>query len=181
MSRLAALLRGVNVGGKHVLPMAELRALLEQLGCRDVETLLQSGNAVFAADARAARGLGERLERALVRRFGFEVPVVLRSAADLARVLARNPFLADGAPEDALHVAFLRERPARARAAALDPGRSPGDAFALVGSELYLHLPNGVARTRLTSAWLDASLGTVATVRNWRTATKLARLAAGEA
>jgi uncharacterized protein (DUF1697 family) len=171
-----ALLRGINVGGKHLVPMEELRGLAVEAGCREVRTYIQSGNLVLVADAATAGALPERLGAALARRFGFEVPVVVRSAAQLQRVVEASPFVGRGCDPDQLYVAFLAGKPGAAAARRLDPQRSPGDSFALVGSEVHLHLPNGAARTRLTNAWLDAALETVSTARNWRTVLKLIEL-----
>jgi len=172
-----ALLRGINVGGKNKLPMAALRTLFEELGCTGVRTYIQSGNVVFGASARLAGTLAAALSARIRARHGLEVPVLLRSAAELARTLARNPFLRAGEPVESLHVAFLAAVPAKRAAASLDPERSPGDRFALVGRDLYLCLPNGVGRTKLTNAWLDRGLETTSTVRNWRTVTTLAEMA----
>jgi uncharacterized protein (DUF1697 family) len=164
-----ALLRGINVGGKNLIPMVELTALFETAGARELRTYIQSGNVVFAASAADAPRIAERVRLAIARQRGFETPVVLRSAADWRAALEHNPFLAEGADPRSLHVAFLADEPSRARAAALDPRRSPGDRFQLLGRELYLHLPNGVARSKLTNAWIDRSLSTTSTLRNWRT------------
>ncbi len=172
-----ALLRGVNVGGKNRLPMIDLRTLLEDLGCRQVRTLIQSGNAVFAAAADRGELLPGQIADGLAERFGFAVPVVLRSAAELTAVLARNPFIAAGRDPATLHVAFLAVRPCAAAVAALDPDRSPPDEFRIDGREVFLHLPNGVARSKLTNAWLERGLGTTSTVRNWTTVGALAAIA----
>jgi len=174
-----ALLRGINVGGKNRLRMADLVALLEEAGARDARTHLQSGNAVFAASRALAERLPRRLSAALAREHGLTVPVVLRSARELAAVAAHNPFLDEGADPSTLAVAFLAERPARSALAALDPERSPGDRLVARGRELYLHFPNGAARSKLTNAYLDRTLGTTSTVRNWRTVRALADLVGG--
>ena len=164
-----ALLRGINVGGKNKLPMRDLAALCTKLGCRDVRTYIQSGNVVFAAAPRVAARFAAELSRGIEDEFGLKVPVVMRSAAQLRAVVAGNPWIARGVDAEQLHVAFLADPPARAAVAALDQQRSPGDAFVVAGQEVYLHLPNGVARSKLTNAWFDAQLDTVSTIRNWRT------------
>jgi uncharacterized protein (DUF1697 family) len=120
--------------------------------------------------------MSARIERRIDEEVGLRVPVVLRSADELAAVVAKNPFVRAGADEDQLHVMFLAAKPTAAQARALDPARSPGDEFALVGRDLYLKLPNGVARTKLTNAYFDKALGTVGTARNWRTVLKLVEL-----
>ncbi len=179
----AAFLRGINVGGKHKLPMSELRAFFAELGARDVRTYIQSGNVVFRAEEAVARELAADFERRAEARFGFPVPAVVRSAPELRAVLAGNPFLADRAADDAdakaLHVLFLASEPDPAAVAGLDPERSAPDAFAVQGREIYLHLPNGMARTRLTNAYFDRALGTTSTGRNWRTVRTVAAMIEG--
>jgi len=178
-SRHIALLRGINVGGKHRLPMAELVAVFEAAGARDVATYIQSGNVLFTASAAAARRIPAGVERAIAARFGFEAPVIVRTAAELRRVAGANPFLRAGTDGAGLHVGFLKDRPSAAATRALDPRRSPPDRVALNGRELYLEFPNGSARTRFTSAYLDSTLRTTCTVRNWRTVLTLVEMSAG--
>ena len=173
-----ALLRGINVGGKNLLPMKELVKLFEKAGAVDVATYIQSGNVVFSNPAAALDGFAGEMAAAIEKRFGLRVPVVLRSAKEIAAVLAKNPFLTPRADPKTLHVAFLAAKPAAADAARLDPKRSPGDSFELRGRDLYLHLPNGVAKTKLTNDYLDRTLATVATVRNWNTVGKLVEMSA---
>ncbi len=172
-----ALLRGINVGGKHKLPMAELARIFDELGCSEVRTYIQSGNVVYLAEAALAARVPALVAAALEAQRGFAVPVVGRSAAELAAVAAGNPFLAEGADPATLHVAFLAAAPRAAAIAALDPDRSPPDRFHLVGRELYLCLPNGVARSKLTNDYLDRTLGTTSTIRNWKTVLALVELA----
>ena len=176
--RYVALLRGINVGGRNKLRMADLRALLEDLGAEDVATYIQSGNAVFSASAKLAKTVATRLSERLASDFELHVPVVLRRADELRAALDADPFAAEGADERHLHVAFLAERPSAARVRTLEPDRSPPDRFALVGRELFLCCPNGLARTKLTSQWIDSRLGTTATVRNRRTVLAILDLAA---
>lgn len=173
LQRYIALLRGVNVGGKNRVPMEDLRGLVIEAGGEEPRTYIQSGNVVFEASAAAAKRLAGELETLLSDRLGVKSPVVLRSAAELAVVADAVPFTGTRADPASLHVMFLAAKPAKPKAAALNPDRSPGDAFALVGREVYLHLPNGAARTKLTNAYFDSTLGTVSTVRNWRTVQKL--------
>jgi uncharacterized protein (DUF1697 family) len=172
-----ALLRGINVGGKNLVPMRALAEVFAEAGCTEVRTWIQSGNVVFRAPDGVATRVPARVGAALQARFGFRVPVVTRTAAELHRVVRENPFLGDGEDEGCLHVAFLAERPGAGRVAALDPARSPTDRFAVRGREIYLHCPNGLGRTLLTNAWFDSRLGTASTVRNWRTVLKLLELA----
>lgn len=164
--KYAALLRGINVGGKNKLPMKELAALFTAAGYQNVETYIQSGNVVFEAPAALAKRLPERIREAIAERFGFHVPLTVRSGGELAKVVAGNPFLAQGAAEKELHVYFLADEPA---AAELDAKRSLPDEFVLQGREIYLRLANGMGRTKLTNAYFDSKLKTVCTARNWAT------------
>ena len=168
-----ALLRGINVGGKNLLPMLDLIALFDGAGCTNAQSYIQSGNIVFRASPAVAARIPAVIAKAVTERFGFEAPVLVRSDEDLARVAKENPFLGAGADEALLHVAFLAESPGAAQVAALDAGRSPPDEFTVRGREIYLRCPNGMARTRLTNQYFDAKLSTTSTMRNWRTVLKL--------
>lgn len=174
-----ALLRGINVGGKNKLPMKELVQLFVETGCGDVRSYIQSGNVVFTADSQPAETVAARVTAAIAERFGYEVPILLRTAEQVRDVLSNNPFLHAGAAEDALHVLFLADSPAPHRIDALDPNRSRPDAFVVRGKEVYLWLPHGVARTRLTNDYFDSKLATTSTGRNWRTVIKLFELMNG--
>ncbi|NYF78628.1 DUF1697 domain-containing protein [Granulicella arctica] len=167
-----ALLRGINVGGKNSLPMVELVRMFEAAGCGEVKTYIQSGNVVFRSENVA--GLGARISEEIAGRLGLRVPVILRSAVQMRSAVAKNPFVKAGVAAELLHVYFLGDAGSAAAVKGLDVERSPGDSFAVVGREVYLHLPNGVARTKLTNVYFDKALGTVSTMRNWRTVGVLA-------
>ncbi|MDQ3035818.1 MAG: DUF1697 domain-containing protein [Myxococcota bacterium] len=169
-----ALLRGINVGGRNALPMKELAAMFVAAGCADVRTYIQSGNVVFHAAPAIARRVPGVIAKAIEDAFGFRTPVITRSAAELADIVASNPFLARGADAGALHVAFLDDEPSAAQLAALDPERgAPDDLFEAGGREIYLCCPSGLARTKLTNAYFDSKLATTSTFRNWRTVLQL--------
>ena len=170
--RYVALLRGVNVGGKNRLPMADLRDIFTAAGCAAVQTYIQSGNVMFEVEQDLAERVPEIVTRAIRRQFGYETAVVMRSSEELQRVVASNPFDTSGDPRF-LHVAFLGDAPGAKAVSRLDPQRSPPDAFAVRGRHVYLHYPNGVARSKLTNEYLAAQLQTASTMRNWRTVLKL--------
>lgn len=172
MGRYIALLRGVNVGGNNRLAMADLTRLCQQLGGSNVRTYIQSGNVALDLPPEQARSFAQDLQACIAAELNLNVPVVLRTIAELQAVLAANPW-----PERDLaltSVAFLAHEPTPQLVAALDRQRSPPDEFAVRGREVYLHTPNGLARTKLTNAWLDSKLQTVSTARNWRTVQTLA-------
>lgn len=175
--RHVAWLRGINVGGKNSLPMATLVELCAAAGATDVRTYIQSGNVVARIPPRKLTRFATTLEAAIVDAVGFEAPVILRSVAALQAAVRDNPYLARGVSADQLHLGFVRDRPTAARVAALDHDRSPPDAFTVKGDHVYLHLPNGVGRSKLTNAYFDRALGTITTVRNWRTVLAVLELA----
>jgi uncharacterized protein (DUF1697 family) len=169
--RWVALLGGVNLGGRNKVPMAELRAKLENAGYDNVRTYIASGNVLFDGP-RARAKTADELERLVAAAFGVKTAVILRSPQQLAAAVEKHPFddVAD------THVAFLAARPTKPAAARLE-GVDP-DAV-LVGAELYLRLPRGVHGSRLSNARIESLLGVAATLRNWRTVVALSKLAAG--
>ncbi|MDQ3890843.1 MAG: DUF1697 domain-containing protein [Actinomycetota bacterium] len=172
-----ALLRGINVGGRTTVSMADLRMLFLALGSEDVTTYVQSGNVVFKFPLASPAELAPPIEAEIRRRLDLSVKVVVRTGAQLARVVADNPFAADGLDPGKLHVAFLAESPDPARVHALEAKPVERDEFRVVGEEVYLHYPSGYGKTKLTNAFLEKQLAVAATTRNWRTTTKLAELA----
>jgi len=174
-----ALLRGINVGGKHKLPMKDLVEIFTAAGCCDVRAFIQSGNILFRPPSGAAAGLPELIAAEIAKRFGYSVPVQLRTSEQIGKVIRNNPFLQAGVAETELHVLFLADLPAPGCVQSLDPDRSPPDTFSVRGQEVYLRLPNGMARTKLTNQYFDSKLATIGTARNWRTVTKLFELMAG--
>jgi len=168
-----ALLRGINVGGKNKLPMKDLVDMFVAVGCDDVRTYIQSGNVLFRTTDDASSRIPNQITTRIAERYGYRVPLVLRTAEQVRNVVENNPFLADSALEDALHVMFLADLPHPSRVDDLDPNRSVPDRFIVRGQEIYLRLPHGMADTKLSNAYFDAKLATTSTARNWRTVTKL--------
>jgi uncharacterized protein (DUF1697 family) len=168
--RWVALLRGVNLGARNKVPMAQLRTLLEDCGYGDVRTYIASGNVLLDGPA-ARKKLAPDLERLIADAFGVTTAVILRKPRELAATVEAHPF----ERTSDTHVAFLAERPTKTAAAELEA--LDADAV-LVGAELYLQLPRGVHGSRLSNARIESLLGVAATLRNWRTVVALAELAA---
>jgi uncharacterized protein (DUF1697 family) len=158
--------------------MERLRALFAEAGANSVESLIQSGNIVFAATEASAPQILAEVGARIFQEFGFAAPMVLRDAMAWQALIDGNPFLRDGADPDTLHALCLSETPSREALARLDPSRSLGDEFEVRGCDVYLRLPSGVARTKLTNAWFDSKLRVTSTSRNWRTVLKLGELVA---
>ncbi len=177
--RFVALFRGINVGGKNKLAMKPLAAMFAEAGCLDVTTYIQSGNVLFSAPADLAATIPGRISARIFEELGFRAPITLRSADQLTMVILDNPMVDLGTPEDSMHVMFLNDLPTLDRVASLDPTRSHPDTFSVQGREVYLNLPNGLARSKLTNAYFDSKLATTSTIRNWRTVLKLGAMLGG--
>jgi len=177
MPQFIALLRGVNVGGRAIVPMAALRDLFGELGFVNVQTLLQSGNVVFDADRTTPAAAQAAIEAALFTRFKKEIRVILRSRKDLANVVARNPF-PKAARDDPSHlvVFFLAAKPSASATKSL-ARLNPAEPFRLDGSSLFIHYGAGIGTSKFTGAVIEKTLATPGTARNWNTITKLIALA----
>jgi uncharacterized protein (DUF1697 family) len=173
-----ALLRGINVGGNNKLPMKDLAAAIEKVGGTKVETYIQSGNVVFQAEAAAAPKLPELIQKAILKSNKIDIPVIVRSAAELRKIASAHPHNAAGIEFKALHVGFLAHKPSAAQVSSLDPQRSPADIFSVKGSEIYIRYSlAGLAKSKLTNQYIDSKLGTTSTLRNWNTVLKLNEMA----
>ena len=173
--RYVALLRGINVGRAHQLGMPRLKELLTERGHANVRTHLRSGNVLLDSTLGEAE-LAVDLAEAIEGEFGFAVPVVVRTGAEISAVLAGDP-LADVATDPARYlVTFMAEPPDPDRVTALPPVEGGGE-YRVLGRELYLWLPDGISGTPLALWKWDALLGRPGTGRNWNTVTKLAQLA----
>lgn len=176
MPTYVILLRAVNVGGYGKLPMAELRKMLSGLGFDNVETYIQSGNAVVDAEAPAAK-VAQSVAAALERLIGSPVGVIVRTHEQLDRIIRENPYAKEASDGSKVHVAFLVGPAAPGARAALEqiveqyPNRR--DRYQLAGDHIYLHLPDGAAETKFTGKTLDKAISVISTGRNWNTVLKL--------
>lgn len=179
MARYVALLQGINVGKHKRIAMADLKALAAGIGYRDVTTHLNSGNVVFSADEGSNEALANEIEGAIAAHLGLEVPVVVRSGEELARIVADNPFPDAAGDHKTLHVTFLGAEPAPERVAALAEVERGDDDYRVAGTDVYLYYPHRLTGATFLPTGLGKALGVVATSRNWRTVTRLAAMAAG--
>lgn len=176
VTRHIALLRGVNVGGRTKVPMAELRALLADIGYTDVRTLLQSGNAVLTAEGTAPADVARAVEAALAATYERDIKVVVRTAAEMRAVIDANP-LAVSHPSRFL-VTFYAEPVDTAALAGIDAEAQKPDEVAFREREIYYNLPRGISEAKLPLL-VDRALKVSGTARNWNTVTKLLALADG--
>jgi uncharacterized protein (DUF1697 family) len=178
MTRYAALLRGINLGGRNKVAMADLRQLAAALGHAEVATYIQSGNLVFSSDEEDAIALADALEAEIARSLGVRSAVVVLSRAGIAQVIADNPFPQESDPK-ALHAVFHREPISAERiaavAAAEEKARAKGsrDQAAVVGATLFMRTPDGLGRSELAAQLARSVTKTEGTARNWATVNRL--------
>jgi uncharacterized protein (DUF1697 family) len=175
-TRYVALLRGINVGKARQVDMPRLREVLTGRGHEEVRTHLRSGNVILGSRL-GEEELAADLEHAIESEFGFAVPVVVRTGAEIAAVVAGDPFATVATDPARYLVTFLPRAPAPDRVDALPPVEGGGE-YLVRGRELYLWLPDGIANTPLAAWKWDRLLGVEGTGRNWNTVTKLAELTA---
>lgn len=179
--KYAALLRGINVGGSKKVPMAELRSVMEGLGHGDVQTYLQSGNAVFSSERKDPVALARELEAAIEARFGFRVPCLVVDGAYLRAVADACPFPAAELEGRQLHATFFSTQPGAERFAAIDRAAYLPEEYRLGDRVLYLYAPEGLGRSKLGEALARPAVvkGIDVTTRNWNTVAKLVELTSG--
>jgi uncharacterized protein (DUF1697 family) len=169
------LLRGINVGGRNRLPMADLRELAESMGLDEPSTYVQSGNLLARTGLEESDVVGS-LQDAISERFGLEVPVIFRSGQEFSDIASAHPYSGLGLDDRFLQVAFLDRTPAKEMEALVDAADYEPDRFHQVGREIYLAYPDGSGRSRLNHSLLERRLGVTVTARNWRTIQKLAEM-----
>ncbi len=178
MTSYVALLRGVNVGGKKPVAMADLRALLTRLGFADPKSLLQSGNLVFRAAGKTAAQLERLLDMEATKRLGLDTQFFVRSAAEWKAIVAGSPFLEEAKRDPArLVLVALKDAPDAKRVKALQSAVVGREVVRARGREAYIVYPDGQGRSKLNNALIERVLGTRATARNWNTVLKLDALA----
>jgi len=178
MPVIICMLRGVNVGGHNLIKMDALKALCVSLKLKDPQTYVQSGNVIFSSEENDLAKLGTRIQDAIERKIGFRPNVMLRTAAEMRKVVARNPFAKrSGIEPGKLLVNFLAADPGKdARENALAIKIGPEEMH-LIGREAYIYFPNGQGRSRFPWPAIERALGTSGTGRNWNSVTKMLEMA----
>lgn len=171
MKTWIALFRGINVGGRNILPMKELTRLLEDCRCSCVQTYIQSGNAVFRSD-RDGVELAECVSGGIEKQHGFKPEILLLTEEQLETAIGVNPFDGVLADPKSLHLYFLQEPPLSPDNGAIEALRAESEKYFLTGEVFYLYAPDGIGRSKL-AAKAEKLIGVKATARNWRTVGKL--------
>jgi uncharacterized protein (DUF1697 family) len=179
METFISILRGINVSGQKKIQMTDLKALYEGLKLKEVTTYIQSGNVIFKSKGASDQKLTKRIEEAIYERFGFNVPVIIRTVDEMKHVISVNPFLKQSNIDiEKLHVTFLAEIPTQTNVGSIKNVDYSPDKFIIIDKEVYLYCPNGYGITKLSNNFFENKLKIKATTRNWKTVNKLFELAA---
>lgn len=174
MSTYIALLRGINVGGKKIVPMEDLRQLFVSLNFSNVKTYIQSGNVLFDSAREDKQVITQMIEDALRKTFSFAVSVVLRTREEWVEVIANNPF----EEEDTalVHVTFLSQAPSEAQKEALEALQTDDDKCVVLNKEVYLLCKNKYSNSIFSNTFIEKKFKLVGTTRNITTVGKLLSL-----
>ena len=177
METYIALLRGINVSGQKMIKMEELKRMLASLNFNNVRTYIQSGNITFNCAKSDPAELANMIAEKILEHFRFEVPVLIRTLADMGKISNNNPFLEKrNAPIEKLLVTFFPEEPDPVHWNKIEKDSYLPDEFVVSGREVYLYCPNGYGRTKLTNSFFESKLKLTATTRNWKTLETLLKM-----
>lgn len=177
-----ALLRGINVGGKRKILMADLRSLFKELGYSDVKTYIQSGNVVYNdPNTESSLESARRIQDAVREQYGYEVPVMVIPAIELMNAVDQNPYF-QANPEDTkkFHLTFLSDHPEKEKVEVIVALDFSPDQFVITGKQVFIRCEGKYHESKLTNNFFEKKLGVQATTRNWRTVMKLAEMAAAD-
>ena len=175
MEKYVAILRGINVGGKRKILMQDLKQLFVSLGFEDVSTYIQSGNVIFIAETEDYFALSEKIERAILDRYGFEVPVIVRSSSELNELVNSNPFAKDPETDTKLlHLTFLKNTLAPGIDQSINAIDFLPEKFEIVSNNVFIKCAAKYSDSKLTNMFFERKLKVQATTRNWNTVLKLA-------
>jgi uncharacterized protein (DUF1697 family) len=175
VARHVVLLRGINIGSRNRISMPELREALEDAGFEDVRTHLQSGNVVLTSSAKP-ESVARKCEKLISERFGLEIPVVVRTGAELAAVVKRNPLAKVATDPKRYQVSFLSAKLPAKVVGELEAVAADSEQVVAVGREVYAWHPKTIARSKLWTKLAGKGLGVTATARNWATVEALLEL-----
>jgi uncharacterized protein (DUF1697 family) len=169
MTTYIAMLRGINVSGQKIIKMEKLRAMFEAMGFEKVRTYVQSGNVTFETDEPAA-SLPSKIQKRILKDFGFEVTVLTKSAKEMADIVKRNPFVKDKAIDQTrLYVTFLSDDPPKNALELVQHLIAREEQVRIIGRAVYFYCPNSYGNTKLNNNAIEKKLSCGATTRNWNT------------
>ncbi|WP_417886558.1 DUF1697 domain-containing protein [Zunongwangia sp.] len=174
-----AILRGINVGGKRKILMKDLKTLCERLDLEKVSTYIQSGNIIFQS-SQDNSALENKLEKAIFEQFGFEVPVIIRTAEEIQFLLTNNPFYTTETENTHLHLTFLKHIPTTENQQKTEALQYNPDRFLIHGKNVFLYCEGKYHKTKLSNTFFEKKLKVGATTRNWKTVIKLSELSSAQ-
>ncbi len=174
MKTYISILRGINVGGQRIIKMDALKALYQELGFKNIDTYIQSGNVIFQHTNSNEVELKNLIQDKIKTAFDFDVPVIVLSAIKLKSIISNNPFANDSDKNAAyIHITFLAEQPEYFDPVNILSKKSDSEEIHLTQDAIYLYCPNGYGKTKLTNNFIESKLKVQATTRNWKTSLKL--------
>lgn len=177
MNRRIAILRGINVGGKRKILMADLKSLFNKMKFSNIHTYIQSGNVIFDLKKEIDnRNLGYKIEKAIEEEFGFEVPVIVRTPQEIEVAINQNPFYNDDTDIVHLHLTFLNEKPTEENQENADSYNYQPDKFKILKNNVFIYCEGKYHQSKLTNNFFEKKLKVNATTRNWKTVLKLKEL-----
>jgi len=177
MPHYVSLLRGINVSGKNCIKMDELRTCYEELGYNKVKTYVQSGNVLFSASKADRVVLAQTIALQIQKVFGFSVPVLVIGSELLTQIIKKNPFTISSDKDPSFfHVTFLASPPEAIDHKIFTTKKEPGEEFKITNEAVYLYCPHGYGRTKLNNNFIESTLKTSATTRNWKTVCEIQRM-----
>jgi len=175
MTTYVAMLRGINVSGQKKIKMVDLRAHLEEVGFKNIQTYIQSGNIIFEHTSTTAKELENTIEQKLEKEYGFHVPTLIKTPAELTSVIKHNPFKNE--EEKRLYVTFLYDLPEPEKLEKLEEVNYEPEQYIVDQKNIYFFSPLGYGNAKMNNNFFEKKLKTNATTRNWNTVNKLVEMA----
>jgi len=181
MDKKIAILRGINVGGKRKILMADLKLLFDDLGFINITTYIQSGNVIFNSESKLTDiQITEKIEKAITNKYGFSVPVIVKSAKEIEESIRENPFYQKQNPDiNKLHLTLLKEQPTNENILKTESYNYEPDKFVIKGKRVFVFCNGKYHQSKLTNNFFENKLKVPATTRNWKTVLKLVELSKG--
>jgi uncharacterized protein (DUF1697 family) len=176
---LVSFLRGINMTGHNSMKMNDLADLYRKIGYADAETFIQSGNVIFSrTDASPEYDIGLKIEKAILEKFNYTVPAMVRTVPEIKNLFSSNPFLnEEGFDPAKMAVIFLHKETTDAQIQKVINIDYPPDKFKILGKEIFIYCPNGFGRTKIYTNFFEKKMGVIGTGRNWKTITTILNMA----
>ncbi len=178
MTKYISILRGINVGGKRKILMADFKKLIQDLGFTNIHTYIQSGNVIFNSHKiENDDTISHNIEQLISKTFGFGVPVIVRTVDEIKQSISNNPFLKDNDDFERLHLTFLKEKPTSDKLEKIKSYDYSPDKFEIKNKDIYIFCSGKYSKSKLTNKFFEDKLKITATTRNWKTVNKLYEMA----